>query len=57
MYSVAKIQFSENIFINGCMHLLITITSIFIVSAVFFLLVEKPTMKKDWWKRRKNQDL
>jgi len=53
MYSMAKIQFSENIFINGGIHLFITITSILIVSAVFFLLVEKPTMRKDWWKRKK----
>lgn len=53
MYSTAGIQFSENMFINGTLHLFITIASILIVSAVFFLLVEKPTMKKDWWKRKK----
>ncbi len=53
MYSVAKIRFSENNLLNGMIHLLIAITSILIVSAVFFILVEKPTMKKNWWKRKK----
>lgn len=53
MYSIAGIRFSGNDFINGTVHLLITISSILVVSTVFFLLVEKPTMKKGWWKRKK----
>ncbi len=53
MYSIAGIQFSENVILNGGVHLIITIFSILAVSAVFFLLVEKPTMRKDWWKRKK----
>lgn len=53
MYSIATFQFSENICINGGIHLLITIAAILTVSAVFFVLVEKPTMKKEWWKKKK----
>lgn len=53
MYSVGKIRFSENDLINGMAHLIITVGSILAVSAVFFLLVEKPTMKKDWYKKKK----
>lgn len=53
MYSIAAYSFSDNSFINGTVHLLITVFSILAVSSVFFVLVEKPTMKKDWWKRKK----
>lgn len=53
MHSMATFQFSQNIIINGGIHLFITVAAILAVSAVFFLLVEKPTMKKDWWKRKK----
>lgn len=53
MYTIAKMHFSDNPIINGGIHLAITLIAVLIVSGTFFLLVEKPTMKKNWWKRSK----
>ena len=47
----ATINFSNNNWINGTIHYIIALTIILIVSGIFFLLIEKPTMKRDWYKR------
>ena len=46
----AAIIFSNIFWINGLIHYLLAISIILIVSGIFFLLVEKPTMKREWYK-------
>jgi peptidoglycan/LPS O-acetylase OafA/YrhL len=38
--------------LNGLLYYVFTIACVLIVSGIFFLLIEKPTMKRDWYKRR-----
>ena len=47
----ATIVFSNVYRINGTIYYIIALSIILMVSAVFFLLVEKPTMKRDWYKK------
>ncbi len=47
----ANIVFSNIYWINGAIHYILAVFFILLVSGVFFLLVEKPTMKRDWYKK------
>jgi peptidoglycan/LPS O-acetylase OafA/YrhL len=49
-HGFAHIIFSSNAWINVSIHCVCAIAAILIVSGIFFLLVEKPTMKRDWYK-------
>jgi peptidoglycan/LPS O-acetylase OafA/YrhL len=46
----AKIKFIDNDWLNVSIHCICALAAILIVSGIFFLLVEKPTMKRDWYK-------
>lgn len=46
----AKITFVENTWVNISLHCLAALLAILVTSGIFFLLVEKPTMKRDWYK-------
>jgi len=49
-HGFAHIVFSSNAWVNVSIHCVCAIIAIVIVSGIFFLLVEKPTMKRDWYK-------
>lgn len=46
-----KIQFFDNSILNVLLQYVIGVTAVLILSAVFFLLVEKPTMQRHWYKK------
>jgi peptidoglycan/LPS O-acetylase OafA/YrhL len=52
-----KIKFFHNIVLDILSQYIISIVVVLIISSIFFLLVEKPTMKKDWYRNlfRKKQ--
>lgn len=47
----AGIIFSDIYWLNGLIHYVFAVCIILMVSGVFFILVEKPTMKRDWYKK------
>jgi peptidoglycan/LPS O-acetylase OafA/YrhL len=49
-HGFAKIKFSDNQWLNVSIHCVCAVTAVLMVSGIFFLLVEKPTMKRDWYK-------
>lgn len=50
-HGFATIQFSNNGWVNISVHCMAALIAILVVSGIFFLLVEKPTMRRDWYKR------
>ncbi len=42
----------ENVYADFIVRLIFVLTVIGIVSALFFVFVERPTMKREWWKYR-----
>lgn len=50
-YRLPGVQFTRYAWFNGLIAYLITIAAILFISGIFFLLIEKPTMKKDWHTR------
>ncbi len=50
-HQFAKIIFSELVWLNATIHYVIAGILIFAISGIFFLLIEKPTMKRDWYKQ------
>jgi len=46
-----SIQFSNIAVVSLLIQLCISVFIVLIVSGVFFLLIEKPTMEKDWYKK------
>lgn len=42
----------ENVYIDFLVRLVFILVVIGIISSLFFIFVERPTMKKDWWKYR-----
>ncbi len=51
-HSFAHTHFSNNDWINVSIHCICALAAIVTVSGIFFLLVEKPTMKRDWYKKK-----
>jgi peptidoglycan/LPS O-acetylase OafA/YrhL len=49
-HKLTMLHFSKYNWVNGWAAYLITIFTSLIISAVFFILIEKPTMKKGWYK-------
>jgi peptidoglycan/LPS O-acetylase OafA/YrhL len=45
-----SIHFFDNIVLNITIQCIIAVTIVLAVSGIFFLLIEKPTMKRDWYK-------
>jgi len=54
-YQLPGVQFTSYAWVNASIAYLLTIAAILFVSAIFFLLIEKPTMKKDWHKQLFNR--
>ena len=50
-HQLPGVQFTSYVWVNGLIAYLITIAAILFVSTIFFLLIEKPTMKKNWHKQ------
>ncbi|MEP6712177.1 MAG: acyltransferase [Ferruginibacter sp.] len=46
----AKIIFSNYEWLNISLHALIATAAMLVVSGIIFLLIEKPTMRRDWYK-------
>ncbi|WP_264535065.1 acyltransferase family protein [Flavobacterium sp. N1736] len=46
-----KYSFSEYSFVNTFVYVFVLIVSIMIMSSCFFLMVERPCMDKDWYKK------
>lgn len=46
-----KFQFSKNIFVNISIYSVLLIFAIMAISSLFFLLIERPCMDKDWYKK------
>lgn len=44
--------FMENVFADFTLRLVFILIVIGVISAIFFIFVERPTMKKEWWKYR-----
>lgn len=59
MLLTRKVAFSEKFWVNLVTQSLLTLPIVFVSSAVFFALIERPCMQKDWpqrlwaWMRRK----
>ncbi len=49
-HQFAQLVFSNHTWINVSIHVIAALAAILVISGVFFLLVEKPTMKRDWYK-------
>lgn len=49
-HDFAKIVFVQPAWLNATVHYIIAGIFIFTISGIFFLLVEKPTMKRNWYK-------
>jgi peptidoglycan/LPS O-acetylase OafA/YrhL len=52
-YWIAPIQFVSIKWLNEVLHLLIAVILIMGVSSIFYRLIEKPTMYRSWYKRKK----
>lgn len=50
-HQLPAVQFTSYAWVNGLIAYFLTIAAILFVSAIFFLLIEKPTMKKNWHKQ------
>ena len=51
---LVSLQFSDNPIINIGLYFIFIISSIFLISIVFFILIEKPCMDKNWPTKLKN---
>ncbi len=49
-HQFAHIVFSNYTWVNVSIHIIAALSAILVLSGIFFLLVEKPTMKRDWYK-------
>lgn len=44
--------FFDNYYLDFCIKFTIALISVLIASGLLFIFVERPTMKKNWWKYR-----
>jgi peptidoglycan/LPS O-acetylase OafA/YrhL len=52
-HKLYKIEFFKYRWLNALLAYGTVLAAIFFVSAIFFFFIEKPTMKKNWWRRER----
>jgi len=49
-----QVRFSENLIINSSIYSIILLVAILIISTLFYLIIERPCMDKNWPTKLKN---